>query len=132
MLKADTRKTHPNLYFGITAFGLISVALGLNMIFTTTTYYPYSINDVLTGTILIAIGVFKIATLNLQLLTLVRWSMAASVGFMLFYGLGYAIGFLSNDIPTMQPFILYSGLAVLQIPALIEPSANPLNLKSSK
>lgn len=132
MLKADTRKTHPNLYYGITAFGLISVALGLNMLLNTTTFYPYGVNDAFAGTILVAVGVFKIAVLNLQLLTLVRWSMAASVGFMMFYGLGYAIGFIGNDIPSLQPFIFYTGLAVLQIPALIEPSVNPLNLKSNE
>lgn len=126
------RLSHPNLYRGIMTFACIGIGLGLNFIFTNPTFNPYHIPKGLTGGVFLLLGVGEIIFLNFHRnLRMVRLVMAVSVGFMLFWGIGTSITFFQGK-TSLQLFVLYMGLSLLQIWLLVEPFSNPINTKEDK
>lgn len=121
----NIRKTHPNLYLGITTFALIDVALGLCFSFFHPTFPVYGMPYQLWGVIYLALGISQLVFLNFyRRLTGVRVTMVCSIIFALFFGFGTLQPvFEGNASP--QLMILYAGIAALQIPLVLEPFINP-------
>lgn len=127
--QVNLRKSHPTLYRSITTFALLSIALGLNFIFTTPTFNPYGIPLWIIGSIFITLGCLKLIFLNLyRNLGIVRVVMAAEVGFMVFWGIGSTITF-SQGKTSLQLFVLYVGMAVFELFLMVEPFFNPMTAK---
>jgi hypothetical protein len=119
------RKTHPNLFRMILAYGIINVALGINFWVFTPAFLVWGLPNSVWGTIFLALGVAKITSLAIyRNLTLVRATMALAVAYMLFFGAGTLEPTLQGK-ASAQLAILYAGLALLQIPLLLEPFINP-------
>lgn len=122
----NIRFTHPNLYWGILTFACINIGLGLNFLFTMPTFNPYQIDKTIVGSIFLLLGLSKLIFLLLvHNLKAVRVVMALEVAFMIFWGIGTSITFFQGR-TSLQLFVLYIGLAVLEITRLTEPGINPL------
>lgn len=118
--------THPNLYRGIMTFAFINIGLGLNFLFANPTFNPYQLDKSLIGAIFMTLGVSKVLFLNVsRSLKVVRVVMAAEVIFMLFWGIGTTITFFQG-LTSLQLFVLYSGLAMIELFLLQEPAVNPV------
>lgn len=118
--------SHPNLYRGIMTFAFINIGLGLNFLFTNPTFNPYQIDKLLIGSIFLTLGVSKVTFLNVSRnLKVVRFVMALEVMFMLFWGIGTSITFFQGR-TSLQLFVLYAGLAMLELFLLQEPAVNPV------
>lgn len=119
--------SHPNLYRSIMVFAFIGVALGLNFFFTNPTFQQYGIDKNIIGGIFMALGLGKLVFLNFfRSLRVVRLLLAASVAFQVFWAVGTSLTFFTGQ-TSLQLFILYIGLAMLQFFLLIEPFTNPAN-----
>lgn len=119
--------SHPNLYRGIIVFSFISIALGLNFFFTKPTFLAYGIDKNVIGAIFMALGVGEFTFLNFhRSVRMLRVFMAMSVGFMCFWAIGTSLTFFTGQ-TSLQLFILYIGLAMLQLFLLVEPITNPAN-----
>lgn len=130
--KKSLRLSHPNLYRTIMVFAFISIGLGLNFIFTNPTFNPYNIPKEITGTIFLILGIgkliFLIAVFNLKM---VRVVMSLEIAFMIFWGIGTSITFFQGK-TSLQLFVLYVGLSLLELFLLIEPSVNPVSQVKEK
>lgn len=125
----NIRKTHPNLYLGISTFALMDLALGLNFLFFTPTFHVYGMPFVLWGVIYLALGISQLIFLNVyRKLPLVRVTMACSITFALFFGVG-TLQPVFEGLASPQLMILYAGMAALQLPLLLEPFINPWTAK---
>lgn len=119
--------SHPNLYRGIMVFAFIGIALGFNFFFTNPTFQQYGIDKNIIGAIFMALGVGKIVFLNFfRSVKIVRGFMAASVGFKMFWAVGTSLTFFTGQ-TSLQLFILYIGLSILELFLLVEPFTNPAN-----
>lgn len=126
----NLRKSHPNLYRGITTFAIINIALGLNFFYANPTFNPYQIDKTIVGLVFLILGMSKLIFLNVhRSLKIVRFLMAAEIIFMVFWGIGSTITFFTGH-TSLQLFVLYIGLAVQEIFLLLEPPANPMTGES--
>lgn len=120
------RYSHPNLYKGILTFAVINIALGFNFWFANPTFNPYNIDKTIIGTIFFVLGFGETVFLILPLrIKMIRLLMALNIGFILFWGIGTSITAFQG-ITSFQLFILYTGLAALQLWQLLEPVINPM------
>lgn len=125
----NIRKTHPNLYLGISTFALMDLALGLNFLLFTPTFHVYGMPFWLWGVIYLTLGISQLVFLNLyRSLPLVRVTMASSITFALFFGVG-TLQPVFEGVASPQLMILYAGVAALQGPLLLEPFINPWTAK---
>lgn len=121
------KDSHPNLYRSIMVFAFIGIALGLNFFFTNPTFQQYGISKNIIGGIFMALGVGEVIFLNFyRSVKVIRALMAMSVGYMTFWAVGTSLTFFTGQ-TSLQLFILYIGLALLQLFLLIEPFTNPAN-----
>lgn len=126
--KVNIRLTHPNLYNSLLVFAFINIGLGLNFIFSNPTFNPYMIPKEIIGSIFLALGVSKLIFLQaFRNLRMLRLAMAAEVMFMAFWGIGTSITFFQGR-TSLQLFVLYAGLSVLEVFLLVEPIANPVSV----
>lgn len=122
----NIRRTHPNLYKGITTFAVINIALALNFFYANPTFNPFGIDKNIVGAIFLTLGVGKLVFLNVhRSLRVVRFLMAVEIAFMVFWGVGSSITFFTGQ-TSLQLFVLYLGMAVNEIFLLLEPPANPV------
>lgn len=120
------RKTHPNLYLSLMIVAIMSIGLSLNFYFYTPTFNPYGINKEVVGAIFLILGFSQLIFLNLyHNLKLVRLVLAISISFMLFWGVSNTQQAFAGKASFQLP-VLYIGLALIQLPLLVEPSTNPM------
>lgn len=132
----NIRKTHPNLYWLVMTLALVELALGVNFAggtlaswFPSPTFPIYEAPNILWGAIFLGVSLSKFVFLNVyRRLRLVRLSMAIEVGFMLFLAWGTAEPGMTSKGSFQLP-IIYAGLALLQVPLLLEPFINPLTAR---
>jgi hypothetical protein len=123
----NLRLSHPNLYRSFMTFALISIGLGFNFIFAKPTFNAYDIPKLWIGIVFLSFGISKIFFLNiLYNLKIVRILMSLSVAFKIFWGVGTSLTFFTGQ-TSLQLFVLYVGLAMLELFMLIEPSFNPMS-----
>lgn len=116
--------THPLLYRGFLTFALVSVALGLNFFFFTPAFNPYEIPVEITGGVFLALGLIKLAVIyKFPTLLNIRLSMAACMGWMIFWGVSTIMSFPATS---LQLPILYAAMVAFQMWHLLEPYKNPL------
>lgn len=128
--RVDIRKRHPNLYYLITVFCFMNIALGFNFFFTTPTFDPLHIPKWAIGTIFMAVGVSKLFFLNVSRnLKVLRALMAFCVALLFFWGLANTQQFFAGRSSLQLP-LLYLALSFLQFPVLIEPAVNPVTEKT--
>lgn len=121
----NVRKTHPNLWRSVMAYAAINALLGLNFILLHPTFLIYETSNYVWGGTFLTLAAAKIVFLNLyRHLGAVRVAMAAEIAFMFFIAVGATEPFL-DGIGSLQNPILYVGLAVLELPLLLEPFINP-------
>lgn len=122
----NLRHSHPNLYRGITTFAVINIGLALNFFFTNPTFNPYGIDKNIVGAIFLVLGLSKLTFLNVhRSLRVVRFLMTVEIAFMLFWGGGNTITFMTGQ-TSLQLFVLYAGMALNELFLLLEPPANPM------
>lgn len=93
---------------------------------------PYGVDKAVIGTIFLLIGLVKLVFLNyFRNLKLVRVALAANIGFMLLWGVGTSFTFFQGR-TSLQLFVLYMGLAVLELWLLQESPVNPMTEKERK
>jgi hypothetical protein len=123
----NLKQTHPNLYRGFMAYGLLSVALGLNFLVLNPTFEPFGIPKDLCGVVFLALGLSQLVWLNVVRHTaLLRLTMAATIGVMFFWAAINTAEFFRLGQTSLQLPIVFYGLAALGMPLLTEPSTNPL------
>lgn len=121
----NVRKTHPNLYWLLMFLAATSIALGLNFVFLQPTFHIFDAPNVLWGTIFLLTGSARFIALNIyRRLRLVRATVAFSAVYMAFLAVGTGEPWL-DGVGSLQLPILYAGLALLQVPLLMEPFVNP-------
>lgn len=129
MEKVDIHKRHPNLYYMITVFCFLNIALGFNFYFSQPTFDPLHIHKNVIGTIFMVLGVSKLLFLNVSRnLKVLRALMAFGVGLLFFWGLANTQQFFAGKSSLQLP-LLYLALSFLQFPMLIEPAVNPVTQK---
>lgn len=120
------RLTHPGLYRSISTLSLMSVALAVNFWTSNPTFNPYGLPKSLIGVVFFLLGVWQLFFLNVRHdLRQVRRGLAASLGFILFWGLSNAQQSLAGSASFQLP-ILYVALAILHLLLLIESPVNPM------
>lgn len=125
--KVNIRLTHPNLYRSLMAFAFINIGLGLNFLLTNPTFNPYGVDKMIVGWIFITLGMLKVIFLNFSRnLRIVRLVITCEIIFMMFWGVGTSITFFQGK-TSLQLFVLYVGLSVLETFLLIEPAINPVS-----
>lgn len=128
----NIRLSHPNLYYSVMVFACIYIALGLNFFFTTPTFNPYQIPYPIVGAVFLALGISKIVFLNfIRNIKIVRVLMALSVGYSIWWGIGTSITYFQGR-TSLQLFVLYAGMAALEIFWLVEPFVNPMTQEGTK
>lgn len=128
--RVNLRLTNPTLYRHGLAFALVSVSLGLNFIFTKPTFNPYQIDKHLIGSIFLGLGIATLVCIMIvRNLKLIRLTMALGVAYMMFWGIGTSITFFTGK-TSLQLFVLYMYIAVVQLCLLLEPFVNPLTGKN--
>lgn len=128
----NLRLTHPTLYRSAITFAFTSIGLGLNFLLTKPTFNPYGIDKAITGSIFLVLGIFKlVCVLYLKRLKFIRASMAACAGWMMLWGIGTSITFFDGR-TSLQLFVLYAGLTVMQVIWCLEPFLNPATGSNGK
>lgn len=121
----NVRLTHPNLYYTIMVFAIVSLILGLNFLVLHPTFLIYNQPNWLWGSIFVIIAVIKLIFLNFyRRLKPMRATMAFAVGYSLFLAGGTMQPFFEGQ-GSLQLPIMYAALAALQYPLLLEPFINP-------
>lgn len=125
----NVRKTHPALYRLVMATAAVSVALGVNFLIFTPTFYVWDMPHELWATLFLAIGLGKIVFLNLyRSLRLTRATMTFAVAYLLFFAAGTMQPAIEG-VGSLQLPILYAGFAAVLAYLLLEPFINPWTAK---
>ena len=123
------RKTHPNFYWVLMLLAATGIALGCNFIFLQPAFLIWDGPNELWGGIFLVISVAKIVALNVyRRLRWLRATMAFTAAYMAFLAVGTAEPYV-NGVGSLQLPILYVGLALFQVPLLMEPFVNPETAK---
>lgn len=126
MDRVNLRLTHPTLYRSAIVFAAISIGLGLNFLFTKPTFNAFGIDKHIVGVIFLCLGTAKLAAITaIRRLKYIRITMVANSTFMTFWGMGTATTYFTGQ-TSLQLFVLYIGLALLQMFLLFEPFINPI------
>ena len=121
----DLRKTNPNLWRAVLGFAIINISLGFNFLIFHPVFLLWHQSNYLWSAIFLTLGTSKIVFLILKRnLSMVRLTMGAEIGYMMFLAIGATEPVLTNS-ASMQLPILYVGLAFLELPWLLEPFINP-------
>lgn len=124
------RKTIPLLYWSVTVYALIALALGLNFILLQPTFLIFGAPNELWGVIFLALGVSKIIALNFyRRLRLIRGLMSFKITYMMFLALGTSQPYIEGK-GSLQLPIMYAGISALQIVLLLLPSVIKWSSKS--
>lgn len=125
----NVRRTHPNMYWQLMALSVAGIAFGANFILLQPTFLIWHGPNELWGAIFLVVSVARIIALNVyRRLRLVRATLAISVGYMLFLGMGTTEPFLEG-VGSLQLPIFYALAVALQVPLLWEPFVNPETAK---
>lgn len=125
----NVRKTHPNLYWLLMVLAATGIALGLNFIFLQPTFLIFDGPNVLWGVIFLVSSIARIIALNVyRRLRWVRATMAFSAAYIGFLAIGTAQPYVEGA-GSLQLPIIYAGMALLQVPLLMEPFVNPVTAK---
>lgn len=128
-MKVDIRKTHPNLYRGITILAITFIALGINFILATPTFAPLNLPYTAVGTLFLALGVTKLIFLNfIRIVKLIRVVMAFEIGVMFVWAWFNTQQFWSGNASLQLP-IAYMAISLFEICLLVEPAFNPVTEK---
>lgn len=126
------RNLHPNLFFAILIFGIWGVLTGYNFASSGT---ALDLGDwrYLVGCLFIVFGSCKlIGLLSHNLLKVSRMGMLGCMVLSMLLSTFYMAQYLSGDLVGWQGSINFLALGVVQLTAISEPAANPLNMKREK
>lgn len=124
------RQTHLLMYRVLVIVAVGSIALAINLYLTKPTFAPYGLPKGVIATIFLFLGIVQLGLLSLyHYLKLVRLVLAASGGFMMFWGLSNTQQAFAGKSSFQLP-ILFVMLALIQWSFLLEPASNPLTEKN--
>lgn len=130
--RVNLRLTHPTLYRSALVFACISIGLGLNFLFTKPTFNPFGIDKTIIGMVFLCLGMAKMASITvIRRLKAIRITMALNSSWMVFWGVGTATTYFTRE-TSLQLFVLYMGLALLQVFWHGEPFSNPLTTRTTR
>lgn len=125
----NLRVTNPALFRGALTIAIIFICLGLNFLLPfipPPTFKQYGISPDFLGAGFLILGVAQIVALTLYRdLYIVRSLIVAGIVYCLFWGVGTTETFFQGT-ASLQLFVLYMGLAVIQVPLLLSPYFNPV------
>lgn len=106
----------------------MSVALAVNFWTNTPTFNPYGIPKNIVGVVFCLLGVYLLVFLNvppLRNLRRVRFGLAVSLGWMLFWGISNTQQAFAGNASFQLPILLIA-LAIIHLPLLVEAPVNPM------
>lgn len=125
----DIRRTHPNLYLMVMTLALVDVLLAANFYVLKPTFEVYHTTNWIWGAAFLALGVSKLWFLNVyRSLRAVRMTMACAFSFVIFFAAGTCEPWLDGE-GSLQLPIMYLGMALIQVPMLLEPFLNPFTAR---
>lgn len=117
-------KSHPNMYWMLTAISVGSIAWGINFFAFNPTFHIWGIPYELLGAVFLVTSVARLITMNLyRRLFWVRATMAVSMGYMAFLAVGTTQPAFEGEASLQLP-IAYALLVGIQIPMMLEPFVN--------
>jgi len=123
------RKSHPNLFRSLLTLAIMLSALGVNFFVKAPAFNPYGISRFVVGFVFLVLGMSQIIVLTVfHRLPVVRFLAAVSVSVMICWGIANSQQAFQGKTSFQLP-ILYLALGALQIPLLIEPRINPINIR---
>lgn len=121
----DIRKTHPNLYLMVMTLALTDVLLAANFYLLKPAFEVYHLSNWVWGAVFLALGISKFWFLNIhRSLRAVRMVMAFAFSFIIFFAVGTCEPWLDGA-GSLQLPIMYLGMALIQVPMLLEPFIQP-------
>jgi len=128
--RVDLRKTHLNLWRMVLLLALGELLLGANFLWLQPTYPIFHAPNELWGVCFVVIALAQaLALLISHSLPLVRGCMSVAVAYILIVAVGACEPWL-DGVGSLQLAILYAGMAVIQLPLILEPFLNPMTNKS--
>lgn len=115
------REAIRNLYLSVTIFGVVGICLGFNFLLTVPTFEQFGIPKAFIGTGFLALGIALLFVLNIKNLVAVRLVLMCNIAYMFFWGIGTTQTFFEGT-SSLQLFILYWGMAILQVPLVLQPA----------
>lgn len=128
LAEINVRRTHPNLYWLLMVLAGTGIGLGLNFIFLQPTFLIWDAPNVLWGAIFLLSSANRIIALTSRRLRWVRATMAFQCAYMAFLAIGTSQPYIEGQ-GSLQLPIIYAGMALLQVPLLMEPFVNPETAK---
>jgi hypothetical protein len=126
----DLRKTHLNLWRMAFLLAVGELLLGANFLLLQPTYPIFHAPNELWGICFVVVAVSQmLALLVVHSLAFVRGCMSVAVAYTLIVAVGACEPWL-DGVGSLQLAILYGGMAVIQIPLILEPFLNPMTNKS--
>jgi len=122
----DLRKTHLNLWRMVMMLAIGNLLLALNFLLMQPTYPIFHAPNELWGVCFAVLGCAKLFSLLVwHNLSVVRGCMSVAVGYTLLVAAG-ACEPAIDGVGSLQLAILYGGMAVIQLPLILEPFYNPM------
>lgn len=132
MPKTTIRNMHPNLFWAVLIFGTWGILTGYNFVSSGTALDLGDFKYVV-GTLYLIFGSSKlIGLLSFNLLKVSRLGMLGCMVLSMLLSIFYLYHYLSGDLVGWQGALNFLALGVVQLTAISEPSANPLNMKREK
>lgn len=122
----NLRKSHPGMFRSLTWFGIVQVAAGVNLWFSSPTFNPHNISKYVIASVYFVLGVSLLFFLNLRRdLRKIRLIVAISIAWSFFWGIANTQQFLNGNASLQLP-IWIIGMTIAQIPWLVESPVNPM------
>lgn len=123
--KVKLNESNPPLYLSLTTFGVIGIALGLNFFVFVPTFEQFDIPKNLIGAGFMTLGLAFLFFLNVyRNLNVLRVILIVNTAYCMIWGVG-STQTVFEGTSSAQLFVLYWGLAGLQIPLLLTPFIGP-------
>lgn len=132
MKNMKLRNLHPNLFFAILIFGVWGIMTGYNFV-TGGTALDLGNWRYLFGTLFLIFGSSKlIGLIGPDMVRISRMGMLGCMVLCMLLSTFYFANYLSGDLVGWQGALNFLALGVVQLTAISEPAANPLNMKREK
>lgn len=126
------RQTHPNLFFAVVIFGIWGIATGFNFLVNGSSVDLGSWHYVFAALYFIFGSSKLIGLTNPKLIIVSRLGMLGCMILCLLISTIYLANYVGGNLVGWQGSLNFLALGVVQLTAISEPAANPLNMKREK
>lgn len=121
-------RTHPNLYWQLTAFAVVGFGFGLNFFLFNPTFLIWHTPSEIWGAIFLLSSANRLVALNTRRLGWLRLTMGFQMAYFAFLAVGAGEVWLDGKGSLQLPIAL-AGYALVQFPLMFEPFLNPETAK---